>query len=365
MKELNLVDPADGIYYGAIEVKGYDIVRIKKLDEEKRGLPYLLPGFVDPHTHGAVGVDFIDATYERLQKMEGFLRKEGVAACLLTTVSAPLEKILKAIDTLETYTQKNPYTIFKGVHLEGPYLNPNRRGAHELKYIRDVNVRELEEMVSHPLVRLMTVAPEIEGFEEILEITKKHDVVVSIGHTEASYELIEEIYNKGVRRFTHLCNGMKPLHHREVGPVGGALLNDAFVEVIVDGIHLCGEMVRIIRKLKGVEKLELITDSMAATGLGDGEYRIWGKTVHVRDGIARTEDGSLAGSTLTMRKAVSLYHSFTGADHLETAKVSSYNVCVDLGLKRAGRIKEGYSSLLVEIGPDFEYIKPFMNDSTG
>ncbi|MDK2865592.1 MAG: N-acetylglucosamine-6-phosphate deacetylase [Thermotogota bacterium] len=354
---VNLVDPEQGIHQGFLRIKGGCVDKVEITGEEDPERPYVLPGFVDPHLHGAVGVDFMSASEEDLERLEIFLRSKGVAGCLLTTVSASYDRILKALNMLNGYIRHHPGSIFKGVHLEGPYINPEKRGAHDPRYIKELNVEELREVLSHPLVRLVTIAPELEGFEEVVNIAKEHEVLLSIGHTTASFDVIKKAVEMGVKRFTHLCNAMPLLHHRDVGPLGGAfLLEDTVAEIIVDGVHLSPEMVKLIYRLMD-SRIELVTDAMAATGLNDGLYSLGSLEVRVKNGVARLHDGTIAGSTLTMDMAVVNYHAFTGAGHLEVMKVSSSNAAHELKLRNLGRICEGAPLPLIEVGPRFEYLK--------
>ncbi|RKX46655.1 MAG: N-acetylglucosamine-6-phosphate deacetylase [Thermotogae bacterium] len=354
---VNLVDPEDGIHLGVVRLKGGFVEEIDLVGEEDPSLPYLLPGFVDPHIHGAVGVDFMSATEKDLERFECFLRSRGVTGCLLTTVSAPVENILKAADTLQSYVHSHPNSVFKGVHVEGPHINPKRRGAHKLEHVQRLHDEEFQNVFSHPMVKLMTLAPELEGFGQAVELAKRYDVILSIGHTEAPFSVITKAVEVGVKRFTHLCNGMPLIHHREVGPVGAAiLLENVVAEIIVDGVHLSQEMVRLIHKLMG-SRLELVTDAMEAAGLEDGRYKLGRIEVVVNAGIAHLSDDTLAGSTLTMDRAVLLFHKYTGANHSEIVKVSSHNAAFELGCKELGRLREGAPTPVVEIGSQFEYLK--------
>jgi len=354
---INLVDPENGIHLGVVKLKGGFVEEVDLIGEEDPNLPYLLSGFVDPHIHGSVGVDFMSATEKDLERLENFLRSRGVTGCLLTTVSAPVEDILKAADTLQSYVHSHPSSVFKGVHVEGPHINPKRRGAHKPEHVQRLRDEEFQKIFSHPMVKLMTLAPELEEFEQAAELAKRYGVILSIGHTEAPFSVITKAVEVGVKRFTHLCNGMPLIHHREVGPVGAALLLENVVaEIIVDGVHLSREMIRLIHKLVG-SRLELVTDAMAATGLEDGRYKLGGMEVVVSAGIARLPDGTLAGSTLTMEKAVLLFHRYAGADHLEVARVSSHNAAFELGFEELGKLREGVPTPVVEIGPHFEYLK--------
>ena len=200
------------------------------------------------------------------------------------------------------------------------------------------------------IVVLITMAPEIEGFLEVLPEIFKHEIIVSIGHTDATYSQIKEAYESGCGRMTHFPNGMNVLHHREIGCVGAGFLLPMKLEMIVDGIHTAPEFVQ----MRGSEAIILVTDSLDATGLSDGMYDLGGLKVEVKGSTATLEDGTLAGSTLTMERAANNFHRWTDCSLQELAKVTSYNALQNLGIPNRGRFKEGFVADLVLLNRKLE-----------
>lgn len=344
MEDVLIVDPVDGEFVGVVEFDEviHRVVRTSK----SHFSAILMPAFVDPHVHGIRGVDTMYASRREFDAFREYEALEGVWYFLPTTVTTPLPNIPhgELPDDMQ-------------LHIEGPFISRERRGAHNEKYLT-APTPELFTYVPPKKVALVTVAPELEGFDEFAETCGRFGVKVSLGHSNASFQRATEVFQRGFRRLTHFPNAMSPLHHRELGLVGAGLSLDFVVEIIPDGVHTSPEFVRLVYKVKGADRIILVTDSISATGLSDGEYLLGDLRVRVRDGKAQLEDGTIAGSTLRFSQAVKNFSKFTGCSLVELAKVTSYNACLDLGLK-AGRVASGYPAKLVLLDRELNILKTY------
>jgi N-acetylglucosamine-6-phosphate deacetylase len=313
----------------------------------------LFPGFIDVHIHGAVGVDTMQATAADLDLVSGFLSTCGVTGWLPTLVPAPNADYEQAITAIKQATRLSGGARILGVHYEGPFVNSAQCGALRTKYFRSFSsARELDDL---PLVgpdakQMITLAPEVAGGIELVRELKSRGWIVSIGHTRASFELLEEALAAGARHMTHFMNAMAPLHHRSVGPVGWGLLRDEVTcDLIADGIHLDREMLRLLLKAKGAKRLSLISDAVAPAGRGDGNYEIWGETITVKDGRTANERGAIAGSVITMLDAVRMMLSL-GAAETDVAMMAAGNPAKLLGIDdECGSIVVGKRADLVAL----------------
>lgn len=267
---------------------------------------YIMPGFVDIHTHGAVGVDVMDADPQGVLKIAEFLVHHGITSFLPTTTTLDIGTTKKAILAVEEAMALNKIGAkIIGVHLEGPFINPKHRGAQNEQFIVEPTKEVLEKLIKEDIVRLVTIAPELSEAEEAIKILKEKGIVISMGHSDATYDDTMRGVISGATQVTHLFNGMRPFHHREPGIIGAALAEDNIkCQIIADGIHLHFGTIRMVYKVKGYKNIILISDSMSATGLSDGNYELGGLKVSVRSGAPRLSDGRLAGSTLTLDIAV-------------------------------------------------------------
>jgi N-acetylglucosamine-6-phosphate deacetylase len=274
---------------------------------------WVIPGFVDIHVHGADGHDTMDATPEALQGMARFFARHGVTSFLPTTVTQSSESILNALRSIGEHSASPSGAQVMGAHLEGPYLNMEHKGAQPPEHIRPPDPNEYRRWFDSRDVRLITLAPEIDGALELIAQGVALGIEFALGHTGSSYEQVLAAANHGVRQATHTFNGMAGLHHRRPGTAGAVLSDDRiYAQVIADGIHLHPATVKILVRSKSIKKTILITDAIRATGLEDGAYELGGHMINVIGGIARTESGSLAGSTLTMDQALRNIMNFTG-----------------------------------------------------
>lgn len=308
----------------------------------------IVPGMIDIHTHGANGADTMDATTEALQTMATSLPREGTTSFLATTMTQNKESIEKALCNVSNYIsnhQQRGQSEIIGIHLEGPFINKSKAGAQPIKYIiePDLELFKKWRKMADDKIKLVTLAPEQPGATKLIKYLKTNNIIASIGHSDATFEQVEIAIKDGLSHVTHLYNQMRELHHREIGVVGAALLKDELmVEIISDGIHTSPEAVNLAFRSKTSEKLVLITDSMRAKCLKSGTYELGGQQVTVLDGKAILEDGTLAGSVLTMGEAFQNIIKFTHCSISDAIAMSSSNPAKELGIyKRKGSIAIG------------------------
>jgi N-acetylglucosamine-6-phosphate deacetylase len=310
---------------------------------------FLLPGFVDVHTHAFMGMDVMGGE-EAVRHMSRELKKFGVAAFLPTTMSASIQDTKTALQGIDA-TMKRPEpkgSVVLGAHMEAPFLNARRCGAQVAAHFLPPSMKAWLDMTGEyaPAVRIITMAPELYGAEGWIRQITSQGIVVSIGHTDATCEQTHRAADWGATHVTHLFNAQTPLNHREPGVPGAALTDDRlYVEVICDGIHLHPDTVRLAIRAKGREKTVLITDAMEAAGMPEGTYQLGGQTVYVRDGAARLSSGTLAGSTLTMAKAFQNLIRF-GFEPEDAAFMATRSPADSIGEKLAGRIAAGAPAIL-------------------
>ena len=279
----------------------------------------LAPAFFDVHIHGAAGHDVMEATPQALDTIGSFLASRGTGAYLATTVTAPLDTILRSLSGLAKLIsqpqQDDPQATPIGIHLEGPFLSHSKRGVHppDLLLAPDIAIFDRIFDAAEGHVRLMTLAPELHGAEELAAHATARGVRVSLGHSNATAAETRAAIAAGAVSATHTFNAMRPLDHREPGILGVVLTTDSlFAELICDGIHTAPELVRLWWKAKGPERAILVTDAMSAAGMPDGEYHLGGFAVQVANGKATLGD-VLAGSVLTLDRALANFIGFTGA----------------------------------------------------
>jgi N-acetylglucosamine-6-phosphate deacetylase len=312
----------------------------------------IVPGFIDQHIHGVEESDAMDGTEEALLTISKSLAKEGTTSFLATTMTQSVEAITKALKNIAKVA-KDVYegAEILGAHLEGPYINKAACGAQASEFIVNPTIEQFKayNKACDGLIKLVTLAPEVEGAQDLIQYLKANEIVASIGHTTASYETVVEAIHNGASQVTHCFNAMTGLHHREVGVVGATLLHDELkAEAIVDGVHVHEKAVSLLYKNKGKDKMLLVTDSMRAKGLVDGDYDLGGQTVHVKEGIARLEGGTLAGSTLSMIDAVRNSMKFINIPLEEAVYMASTVPAINLGVfDRKGSIEVGKDADLV------------------
>lgn len=283
----------------------------------------IIPGFVDIHVHGACGFDFGSSDADAARDIAGFHAAHGTTTLVASLASAPLDALERSIRTLRPLVEDG---TLAGIHLEGPYLSPVRRGAHDPSLLRSPSVDEIKRLVGSGggTVRMVTIAPELSGAEDVVRWLVSVGVTVALGHSDCDTETARAAVGWGASVVTHLFNGMRPLHHRAPGLVGVALVDERVtVELILDGHHVDREAAEIIRRCSP-NRLALVSDAMSATGCEDGEFGIAGSTVRVTDGVAMLEDGSsLAGSTTTVGASFNRFLSFPDMTIPEAVRATS------------------------------------------
>ncbi|MDL2254043.1 N-acetylglucosamine-6-phosphate deacetylase [Ruminococcaceae bacterium OttesenSCG-928-I18] len=275
---------------------------------------FVLPGFVDIHTHGCAGGDFSSATAEEMEKMLAFYGRRGVTSVIGTTMSLPPAALQRAMETAKPFCGADGRgATLRGLRLEGPFLSPGKKGAQKEEHLipslspSSYELFEALYSASGEHVRILDIAPELPGGPAFIQKAARK-TVVSLAHTEADYEQCAEAFKQGATHLTHLFNGMPPFHHRHPGPIGAASDYASFVELICDGVHLHPSVVRSVFQWFGESRICLVSDSMSATGMSPGRYTLGGQEVLLENEAATLADGTLAGSVSTLteccRKAV-------------------------------------------------------------
>ena len=312
----------------------------------------LLPGFIDVHIHGSAGIDVMDATSEQLSEVSVFLASQGVTGWVPTFVPAADEVYASAVAAIAKAAENSSGARVLGVHYEGPFVNSAQCGALHTEYFKTYSgPADLDGLpVPGGLVRMTTLAPEIDGGVELVRELKSRGWVISIGHTRAPLEILDQALEAGARHMTHFMNAMAPLHHRAPGPIAWGLSHDGVTcDVIADGIHLDPFMLRLLLKVKSERGISLISDAISAAGRGDGDYRIWGETISVKEGRTSNAAGSIAGSVITMLDAVRLMRSLD-ASYVQLAQLAASNPAHVLGLDHeCGSIEVGKRGDLVAL----------------
>jgi len=301
---------------------------------------YVAPGFIDLQVNGGVGHSFENASVAQIDKIAGFHASHGTTGMLPTVVTAPIEEMRASVERMRLAN----HPAILGAHIEGPFIAPARKGAHNRDHIAEPSVDVLNQLLGEngAFVRVMTLAPELPGANEVIAEIRRRGIVASMGHSDASYEQAMEAITRGVTLFTHVFNAMRMAHHRSPGVVGAALASDTMVELIADGIHVHPGAVRFLFKAKGADRVCLVTDAVSAAGLHDGEHQLGGLKVIAVNGTARLEDGTLAGSTLTMDQALRRYLSASGCSIADAVRAGSLNPAKVLRLDdRKGSLDPG------------------------
>lgn len=329
----------------------------KELDLSK----YLVcPGFIDMHTHGGAGIDSMKADEAALDELSMHYASCGVATFHPTTVTASMEDSLRAIRTAKNAMKAGTRGAnINGIYLEGPYLTAKYRGAHEEALLREISIEELDTLLDagEGAVRVVTIAPDKEGACEAITHLRARGVRVSLGHSAATQTEAEAAINAGGKIVVHTYNAMAPLNHRNVGLLGMSLLrDDVYNELICDFIHVCPEAVKLVYKCKNAKNIVLITDSMDATNMEDGQYLLGKLPITVKNGIARTESGALAGSTLKSNVALRNVVKTLGIP-VETAVMGlTCNPASALGQTDIGSLQLGMRAHLTALDDDFNVV---------
>lgn len=323
----------------------------------------LTPGLLDIHIHGAFGIDIMSASTDELVALTQKLPQFGVTGFFPTTVAATGDRILGAIRNVRQAAEKHePGTAIDGIHIEGPFVSHEKKGAFDPAMLRDPDCAEYDRFAeaAKGLKLRITAAPELNGACAFYRHVHEKGGLVTIGHTNATKEIALKGLDAGATCFTHLFNAMSGLHHREPGVAGAALLSDAYVELICDGMHVVPDMVDLVFRVKDHDKMVLISDAILAAGLGDGDYNFWNFHITVKDGLAREDSGTIAGSTLTMIHAVSNVQKFAGLGFAQAVKCASLIPARAVGLDgELGSITPGKRADLLVLGKDHELLKTY------
>jgi N-acetylglucosamine-6-phosphate deacetylase len=351
----------DGIirFAGTSELLPREIADRADIEVDARG-GWLLPGFIDVHVHGGCGHDFMEADEAAYDAITRFHSANGTTAMLVTTLTSPRERISAVLEAVRAYRQGGmPYAQLLGVHLEGPFLSPKWPGAQNPAYIVEPRPEWFREWNSRfpGLIRMLSLAPERDGALHLIRTLHAEGIIASCAHTDASYEEIGLAVEHGLCHAAHVFNAMTGLHHRKPGTVGAVLTDPRIsAEVICDGHHVHPACISILADVKRHHNLLLVTDAIAAAGLGDGKYTVSGLDVVVEGGIARlASGGALAGSTLTMIEAFRYMVRTIGLTVEQASLLASFNPAKRLGLEAVtGRLKPGLQADVLMLSGELE-----------
>jgi N-acetylglucosamine-6-phosphate deacetylase len=312
----------------------------------------LLPGFVDLQVNGAFGVD-VATEPSRVAELSQRLFSTGTTAYLPTVISSPEILYEEVLPELGADGPTSGAEVL-GVHLEGPFINLEKRGAHAAAHVVPPDPGLLAHLLDLAPVRMLTVAPELGGADELMTLAANRGVAVSAGHSDAPFELAYEAFDASVASVTHLFNAMSAMHHREPGLPGAAFAHPRVVcGLIADGLHVHPEMIGLACRMLGPDRVCLTTDAIAAAGMGDGEYRLATRTVYMDGGVPRLGSGAIAGSVLTMNEAFRNILAFTGCTFPEAARMASTTPARLVGEgRRKGRLVPGYDADVTVLAPN-------------
>jgi N-acetylglucosamine-6-phosphate deacetylase len=330
-----------------------DDTSIQSLDAQGHNL---LPGFIDLHVHGAVGHEVMDASPTGLQEMSRFYASHGVTSFLATTWTANHPSIMKALEVVEEMQGRiQDGATLLGVHLEGPYLNPERCGAQDVNLIRRAAKEEALQILDTGVIRLLALAPEFDENLWLIDECVRRGITVSAAHTTANYAQMQKAAEHGVSQLTHSFNAMEGLGHRELGTIGAAMdLPQISCELIADNIHVHPAAQKILVDVKTPSGVILITDAIRAAGLPDGDYMLDDRSVHIENGAVRLSNGTLAGSVLTMERALKNVCAATGRSLAEMWMTSSLNAARAIGVSsKKGSLDVGKDADLVLLDESF------------
>ncbi|KPV43086.1 N-acetylglucosamine-6-phosphate deacetylase [Alicyclobacillus ferrooxydans] len=345
--EGNRVGPDGSIQTIVLEVNDGQIQSVKTYDQVDETLPFIVPGFIDVHVHGGGGADTMDATNAAFSTIAQSHAKTGTTSLLLTTVTESVDAIDKVVTLAQEFIAAGAEVGAGviGVHLEGPFIHPEKRGAQRQDMIIDPDPVLASRWFDSGVVKMITMAPERPHALEVARLAMEQGIVVAAGHTKVGSEGLYAAGKCGFSHITHLCNAMDPFLHRNVGPVGHIIEDEGYTgDMICDGIHLSAAMVKALVRSIGTHRLMLITDAMRAANFRDGKYDLGGLQVSVENGECRLEDGTLAGSVLTMARAYKMVQKLAGITAREAEQMASTNPARKIGLDKKGRIKVGYDA---------------------
>lgn len=319
----------------------------------------VMPGFIDIHCHGADGRDVCDDNADAIPHIAKRKLQEGVTTWLPTTLTQPQDKLESIARHFASYVANPGYCRTPGMHIEGPFINRSNAGAQNPEFVRPPDVTELERIHAIAPAKILSIAPDVAGADVVIQRATELGITCSAAHTSATAAQIFDAKSAGLRHLTHFCNAMTPLHHREIGVVGAGLLDDELmIEAICDTIHLCPDMLKVLFKLVPIDRLMMITDSTAASWIGEGEVNLGGLACVVGDGrVVLKEGGALAGSALRFNEGLRNVAQLTKMPLDQLVKATSWNQARSLGLEGLGKLEAGYHADLVVLDEDFNVIQ--------
>lgn len=318
-----------------------------------------MPGFFDIHSHGADGQDICDNSLAAVRHIAQRKLQEGVTTWLPTTLTQPRARLAEIAEKVALYQADPEFCRVPGLHIEGPFINPQNAGAQNPQFVRPPDIEELRQLHHTARALIVSLAPEVPGALDLIRAATALGITSSAAHTSASAAQLAAARDAGLTHLTHFGNAMSPLHHREIGAVGMGLLDDALkLELICDTVHLCPDMLRLVFKLVPIGRLMLVTDSMAASWIGEGEVQLGGLAVTVHGGVARLkEGGALAGSALLYNEGLKNAAEISGLPLHQLVKATSWNQAQSLGLDGFGKLEAGYHADIVLLNEDFSVWK--------
>lgn len=331
--------------------KEYDNIECDQVVDAKGN--YIISGLIETHTHGAMGYDFNNCQSEDLEKISEALLKEGVTSFMASITAEKHERLLELLKMYENSDVNN----LLGVHVEGPFLNPNKKGVMKEEYLSLPNIDMFKDYLSEcKKIKSMTIAPELVNALDLINYGYNHGIVMNVGHSEAKPQQVLQAQQYGAKGVTHLYNAMTQHLHRGAGVVTGALISDLFCELIVDGYHIDYDVIHATYNLLGKERTVLICDANPCKGLPDGEYQFAGNNIVIVDGKARVkETGRIAGSTLGLNEACRNIMNVTGCSIEDAVYMASTHPAEIYGVKK-GKLEPGYDGDILVIDKDFNIL---------
>lgn len=365
LKNIKIITPFRIVENGIIVVSGKQIANMGKVSDvhitsdtkiiDLHGKT-VSPGFIDLLVHGGGGMGFADDSDESIKIISDFFFSHGTTGMLASLFSKKMDLLKKDIDRIATYSEKHKDSNIWGIHMEGPFINPAIKGAHKIEYLWEPNVEMWNELnaSARGSIKIMTIAPELKGNIDVIRAAASQGVVPSIGHSLALYEDIEKAIDNGAAHVTHMFNAMRSFHHREAGIMVSALLrNELKVELIADGIHVDPIVMKLLHNIKRSSGIILVTDAIRACGMPDGDYHFMDQKIIVKNKRAFLENGTLAGSTLTMEVAVRNMVTLVGVPITDAIRMASLNGAKVLGLEQKGILAVGKDADLVVMDDNF------------